>query len=206
MKICIMQPYFIPYPGYYLLNKNVDLFVILDDVEFNRRGFVHRNKIKINNKVSWLTLPLKKQSRGILINNLEFDLKGLQIKKFLKKSELILKNDNINFLKKDLLNFELRPIEYLLNLNNTITDKMKITKKIIYSSTIPIKNQKGENKIISICKYLNASEYVNLPGGKLFYNSENFKKNNIKLKFLEEYKGDKLSILNYMKNDHNFKL
>ncbi len=206
MRICIMQPYFLPYPGYYLLHKNVDLFVILDDVEFNRRGFVHRNKVEINNKISWLTLPLKKKSRGVFINDLEFDLKGYQIEKFLKKLEFFFRDDAISFLKKDLSNFKLKPIEYLFNLNNTITNKINVTKKTIYSSTIPVKNQKGENRIINICKYLNAREYVNLPGGKLFYNSENFVKNDIKLKFLNEYTGDKISILNYIKNDPNFKL
>ena len=124
----------------------------------------------------------------------------------MKKLEFFFRDDAISFLKKDLSNFELKPIEYLFNLNNTITKKINVTKKTIYSSTIPVKNQKGENRIINICKYLDAREYVNLPGGKLFYNSENFVKNDIKLKFLDEYTGDKISILNYIKNDPNFRL
>jgi hypothetical protein len=53
MKICIMQPYFVPYPGYYILFKKVDLFVVFDDVQFNPRSFVHRNKIEVNKNISW---------------------------------------------------------------------------------------------------------------------------------------------------------
>ena len=65
MKICIMQPYFIPYPGYYYLHKEVDTFVILDDVQFNRRGFVHRNKVEFeNNNIKVADFTFKKRSKS----------------------------------------------------------------------------------------------------------------------------------------------
>ena len=58
-----MQPYFYPYYGYFNLINEVDKFVFLDDVQFNRRGWVHRNKLyNYDKKLSWLTLPLKKKT------------------------------------------------------------------------------------------------------------------------------------------------
>lgn len=201
MKICVMQPYFIPYPGYYLLYKYTDIFVILDDVQFNRRGYVHRNKLKFNNHLSWLTLPLKKKGRNTLINELEFDLKSEQMQKFREKIEFITNNESSRDFKNDLLNFEIKPLDYIIKLNNKITNDLGISKKTILSSSIPTLNLKGEEKIIRICKYLNADEYINLPRGKQLYTKDNFKKNRIKINFLKTLPGEKISILNYYQNN-----
>ena len=203
MKICVMQPYFLPYPGYYLLYKYVDVFVILDDVQFNRRGYVHRNKFNINGNVKWLTLPLKKKSREVLINELDFDLKSEQILKFNKQIDIITNNKSMEVFKIDLLNFKIKPLHYINNLNNKITNILGISKKTILSSSLPTKHLKGEGKIIQICKYLKANEYISLPGGKELYNQDNFKKNNIKLSFIKAFPGTKVSIIDYYKNNRD---
>lgn len=203
MKICVMQPYFLPYPGYYFLYKYVDVFVILDDVQFNRRGYVHRNKLNINGNIKWLTLPLKKKSREVLINELDFDLKSEQILKFNKQIDIITNNKSMEVFKIDLLNFKIKPLHYINNLNNKITNILGISKKTILSSSLPTKHFKGEEKIIQICKYLKANEYINLPGGKELYNQDNFKKNNIKLSFIKAFPGTKVSIIDYYKNNRD---
>ena len=62
MKCAIMQPYFLPYIGYFQLLNAVDEFVIYDDVEFSKKGWINRNRILVNGKASYITLPLKKDS------------------------------------------------------------------------------------------------------------------------------------------------
>jgi hypothetical protein len=203
MKICVMQPYFLPYPGYYFLYKYVDVFVILDDVQFNRRGYVHRNKLNINGNIKWLTLPLKKKSREVLINELDFDLKSEQILKFNKQIDILTNNKSMEVFKNDLLNFKIKPLDYINNLNNKITNILGISKKTILSSSLPTTHLKGEEKIIQICKYLKANEYLNLPGGKELYSQVNFKKNNIKLSFIKAFPGIKVSIIDYYKNNRD---
>ena len=49
MKIAIMQPYFFPYIGYWQLINSVDIFIIYDDVNFIKKGYINRNNILINN-------------------------------------------------------------------------------------------------------------------------------------------------------------
>lgn len=203
MKICVMQPYFLPYPGYYFLYKYVDVFVILDDVQFNRRGYVHRNKLNISGNIKWLTLPIKKKSREVLINELDFDLKSEQILKFYKQIDIITNSKSMEVFKIDLLNFKIKPLDYIINLNNKIVNILGISKKTILSSSLPTAHLKGEEKIIQICKYLKANEYINLPGGKELYNQDNFKKNNIKLNFIKAFPGTKVSILDYYKNNRD---
>src|SRR5437868_3898306 len=68
-----MQPYFIPYAGYFRLFAASDLFVIYDCVQFPRRGWVHRNRlIDASGKARWLTLPLEKAPQDVLIRDLRF--------------------------------------------------------------------------------------------------------------------------------------
>ena len=71
--VAIMQPYFIPYTGYFRLFAASDLFVIYDCVQFPRRGWVHRNKlIDASGADRWVTLPLVKAPQNALIKDLEF--------------------------------------------------------------------------------------------------------------------------------------
>ena len=87
MRVTIMQPYFFPYAGYYRLFKESDIFVIYDCVQFPRRGWVHRNKLKnFSNDLDWLTLPITKPNYEdrILNINLRKNYKNLLIERFTK--------------------------------------------------------------------------------------------------------------------------
>lgn len=58
MRTAIMQPYLFPYIGYWQLVNAVDKFVVLDDVNFIKRGFINRNRILINGKSYLFTVPV----------------------------------------------------------------------------------------------------------------------------------------------------
>ena len=62
MKLAIMQPYLFPYVGYWQLIHAVDRFVIYDDVNYIKGGWVNRNRILINETPSYITLPLHQAS------------------------------------------------------------------------------------------------------------------------------------------------
>lgn len=57
-----MQPYFFPYIGYFQLMNAVDTFVIYDNIEFTKKGWINRNRILVNGKDVFITVPLKKDS------------------------------------------------------------------------------------------------------------------------------------------------
>src|ERR1700680_3840117 len=74
-SVAIMQPYFIPYAGYFRLFAASDLFVIYDCVQFPRRGWVHRNRlVDASGTQRWLTLAIAKGPRGTLIRDLRFSI------------------------------------------------------------------------------------------------------------------------------------
>ena len=62
-----MQPYLLPYLGYFQLINSVDKFIFLDDVNFIKSGWINRNKIMVNNEEKYITIPLNKQSQNRLI-------------------------------------------------------------------------------------------------------------------------------------------
>jgi hypothetical protein len=57
-----MQPYFFPYLGYFQLINSVDTFVIYDNIEFTKSGWIRRNRILNGNRDRYIIIPLKKAS------------------------------------------------------------------------------------------------------------------------------------------------
>lgn len=205
MKIAIMQPYFFPYIGYFQLINAVNKFVIYDDVNYIKSGWINRNKILINGKPSLFTLPLSKISSFKLINELKIDRNNYELwkTKFLKKISQAYANALY-------LNPTFKLINNMLNIKDdhistintksiiTISNYLGINTYFVPSSTV-YKNSylKGYDRIIDICKKEKASQYVNPIGGKNLYQKENFAQNNIKLNFLNSKK----IVYNQYKND-----
>ena len=71
--VAVMQPYFMPYAGYFRLFAAADLVAIFDCVQFPRRGWVHRNRLPSRKgEARWLTLPLQKVRTSTQISKLRF--------------------------------------------------------------------------------------------------------------------------------------
>ena len=71
MKISIMQPYFLPYISYWQLIYAVDLFIIFDDVNFIKKGFINRNTILVKGKPHRFSLELNQSSQNKKINEID---------------------------------------------------------------------------------------------------------------------------------------
>ena len=72
--VCIHQPDFLPWLGFFHRLKTCDVFVVLDNVQFIRRGWQHRDRIKTAQGPQWLTVPVKKKGRfDQLIQDVEID-------------------------------------------------------------------------------------------------------------------------------------
>ena len=53
-----LQPSFLPWRGYFDLIKKSDKFIFYDHVQYDKNGWRNRNRIIINNKIKWLTIPI----------------------------------------------------------------------------------------------------------------------------------------------------
>lgn len=195
MKLGIMQPYFFPYIGYWQLINLVDTFVIYDDVTFIKQGYINRNYLLANGQAQLMTLALNGASSNKLINEIQV---GNNPKKILKT---IIQNYSkapyfkvVYLLIEDILMKKEKSLEKYIGYSLIMISKyLEIKTEFIYSSDIQ-KNEvlKAQDRVIEINKQLGATVYINAIGGKELYKKEDFKKENIELKFLKieefEYK------------------
>ena len=192
MKVAIMQPYFFPYIGYFQLINAVDIFVIYDSIEFSKKGWINRNRILVNNKDYVFTLPLKKDSdflnvdERFLSDNWNSDKIKLlnKIKEAYRKAPFY--NDVIVILE-DALNYEDKNLfDFIKNSLIKVLDYLEIKTKIIQSSEVDFDNSlKNQDKVIAICNALKAKTYINPIGGLELYDKEVFKASGIELQFLK---------------------
>ena len=188
-SIAIMQPYFFPYIGYYQLFSAVDTFVFLDDVSFRKKSYINRNSLNHNNREFKFSLSVSKMSQNRLINKHEYidpcEQTILFCNHVYNKKDLVF--DYKEFLKEQIF-FDDQKNVAIIN-QRTITATMNslgIDKEVLRSSSIPRKlGEKGQQRIIAICEYLQADRYINLPGGKSLYSHESFNTVGIDLKFIE---------------------
>ena len=191
MKVAIMQPYFFPYIGYWQLINAVDKFVIYDDVNYINRGWVNRNNILLNGKVQRINLQMVGASQNKLINQIEVSDSELFRKKLLKTIETAYRKapyylETFSIIENIVNNTEKNLAKYLEYSIRRVCKHLQIDTEIIMSSCIQKNNSlKGQDKIIEICKILNADEYYNAIGGQELYSREDFNNIGIKLKFLK---------------------
>lgn len=192
MKIAIMQPYLFPYIGYFQLLNAVDEFVIYDNIQFSKKGWINRNRILVNGGDDYITLPLKKGSDYLnvcerhLSDNWPAERKKIlnRIFECYRKApqlDMVFPLVEKAFLYEETNLFTF--VSYSLTLVNSYLD---IKTPLVVSSTIPIDHSlKGEQKVIEICKARKADAYINPIGGVELYNKEMFKQENINLQFLK---------------------
>jgi WbqC-like protein family len=199
MKLAIMQPYLFPYIGYFQLINAADKFVVYDNIQFTKKGWINRNRILVNGKDEYITLPLKKDSDFLNIDERKL------ADTFKTERIRILRKISGSYSKAPEFNTAYALIESVFNNNEeglfsfiyqsllAVCNYLDIKTEFVISSTLPIDHLlRSQDKVIAICKALHATEYINPVGGVDLYSKENFKQNNIELNFIKatafEYK------------------
>lgn len=191
MKLGIMQPYFLPYLGYWQLMNVVDTYIVYDDVNYIKGGRINRNTILINREAKNINLILSGATPTKHINEILVNDSLVQKRKILSKIQMAYsKAPNYEsvypILEKIFLQQENNLAKYLYNSFKIVGEYLNIQTKILLSSELKKDSSlKGKDKVISICKLLGADEYYNSVGGMELYDKEEFAANGIKLSFLK---------------------
>lgn len=187
MRLAIMQPYFIPYAGYFRLFAATDLFVVYDCVQFPRRGWVHRNRLRdVHGNLDWLTLPLKKAPQDVRIDALAFD--HAREKEWQENGRKFpaLSSPPLQDLPFGVLSG--MPIDYVERLLGHVCGMLNIPFNITRSSALNLPSElKGQDRILAICEHFGTKTYVNSPGGRELYDAAAFQRKGIELTFLSAY-------------------
>lgn len=188
MKLGIMQPYFMPYIGYWQLMAAVDTYVVYDDVNYIKGGWVARNNILLNGQKHMFTVTLNGASPNKLFN--EITIKD-DFKKFSRLIESAYRkapyyNDVVNLLER-IYNYEDKSLgAFMMNSFQVVLDYLGIKTQLLLSSSLNKDNNlRGKDKVKSICRLLDADTYYNAIGGQELYEKDDFKNSGIELFFLK---------------------
>jgi hypothetical protein len=185
-----MQPYFLPYIGYFQLIATVDLFIVYDNIKYTKKGWINRNRILQNGSDALFSLPLKNDSnkldvvqrelavnfdRAKLLNQFkgaygrapQFDLTSPVLERIVQHNE-----GNLFY--------------YIHHSIVQLCKHLGIKTEIRVSSEIDIDHHlKGQEKVLALCKASGADTYINTIGGVELYAKDDFRTQGIDLRFIK---------------------
>lgn len=193
-SVAILQPSYLPWLGFFEQMFRVGVFVIYDEVQFDKNGWRNRNRIKTMQGTQWLTVPVltkgksKPANHAVRINpaanwdqkhlkSIELNYKNLPFfNDFSPKIEEVLKK-KWNFLS-----------DLNLDLTCLIKDYLGIDTPIKLSSEIPSKIKTvtfPEERLVEICSFFGATTFYEGCAGKKYIDESYFRRSGIQLVFQE---------------------
>ena len=188
MTLGIMQPYFMPYIGYWQLMAAVDTYVVYDDVNYIKGGWVARNNILLNGQKHMFTITLNGASPNKLFK--EITIKD-DFKKFSRLIESAYRKApyyaEVSTLLEKIYSYKDKSLgAFMLNSFQVVLDYLDIDTKLVLSSTIEKDNTlRGKEKVKHICQLLGADTYYNAIGGQELYDKNDFRADGIDLYFVQ---------------------
>lgn len=188
-KIAILQSNYIPWKGYFDLINMVDEFIFYDEVQYTKNDWRNRNKIKTNQGLQWLTIPVRQE-------NLEQKIKDTKItdKKWNKKhwtsiSQSYAKSKYFKEYKDIFEELYLNcNEEYLSQINykfiTTVNKILDINTKLSWSNDYELIGGKTE-RLINLCKQANATHYLSGPAAKDYFDNDLARKENIQVEWMD---------------------
>ena len=190
MKVGIMQPYFLPYIGYFQLISSVDIFVVYDNIKYTKKGWINRNRYQLNDKEAIFTIPLKNDSDYLDVaeRRISSDFDRLKLVNRLKGAYARAPHyaPTISLVEQILNCTDDNLFKYIHNSIAEICRYLNIDTRIAVSSTASIDhNLQGSEKVIALCKHFGATTYINPIGGIDLYSRQDFATHGIKLNFIK---------------------
>ena len=190
MKLAIMQPYFLPYIGYFQLIASVDQFIVYDNIKYTKKGWINRNRMLQNGSDVMFSLPLKKDSDSLDVVQRELaadfnrDKLLKQFKGAYRKAPYF---EETMHLIDQIIRFEDNNLfAYLHHSIVRICEHLRITTNIRISSNVDIDHSlQSQDKVLALCLATKAKIYVNAIGGMELYSKNTFQENSIGLKFIQ---------------------
>jgi hypothetical protein len=203
MKVAIMQPYFMPYIGYFQLIDAADLFIVYDNIKYTKKGWINRNRMLRNGKDATFSLPLKSDSDSLDVRDrslaADFDRDKLlqQFEGAYRRAPYF--RQTFPLIERSVRCDATNLFGYLHHAIATTCEHLGISTEIRVSSSIPIDHGlKNQEKVLALCEAVGSRGYVNAIGGMELYAKDEFRARGIDLKFV------KSRPLQYPQFDHPF--
>ena len=188
MRVTILQPSYLPWLGFFEQISRSDKFVLLDDVQYTRRDWRNRNRIRVRENWIWLTVPVQQKSRFSqslletrIDNSVSWRRKHLEtlrqhyckapfFEKYFPRCQQVYEKD-WTFL-----------FDLCLETINLIKEEMGIETPLLRSSEMKPGGEKTE-RLVSICRELGATHYLSGESGSNYIAEEDFSSQGIALEY-----------------------
>lgn len=189
MKVAIMQPYFMPYIGYFQLISAADLFIVYDNIKYTKKGWINRNRMLQNGKDAVFSLPLKRDSDALDVRErsltADFDRAKLlqQFEGAYRRAPYF--RQTFPLIERSVRCEESNLFGFLHHAIASTCEHLGIATEIRVSSSIPIDHGlKNQEKVLALCKAVGARSYFNAIGGMALYAVDEFRAHGIDLRFV----------------------
>ena len=188
MRVTILQPSYLPWLGFFEQMSRSDKFVLLDDVQYTRRDWRNRNRIRVRENWIWLTVPVQQKSRFSqslletrIDNSVSWRRKHLEtlrqhyckapfFEKYFPRCQQVYEKD-WTFL-----------FDLCLETINLIKEEMGIETPLLRSSEMKPGGEKTE-RLVSMCRELGATHYLSGESGSNYIAEEDFSSQGIALEY-----------------------
>ncbi len=177
--VAIVQSCYVPWKGYFDLIQSADAFVLYDDVQYTRRDWRNRNRIKTSNGARWLTIPVNVKGRyhqricDVTVSDANWPLhhwesirhayaRAPYFDHYAAELEALYRDCDESFLSGINASF-LR----------TICDWLGIRTPLIGSDTFELPSDR-QDRLIAICRQLDATHYLSGPNAKTYIDETRF--------------------------------
>lgn len=185
-----MQPYFLPYIGYFQLIGAVDSLIIYDNIKYTKKGWINRNRLLLNGQATTFTLPIKQGSDNL-------DVVQRELATDFERSKLLNQfrgayaraphfAQTFPLLEHIIQCEENNLFRYIRHSIAELCTYLGLTTGLHTSSEIDIDHSlKAQDKVLALCQAMGAHTYVNPPGGTELYDRATFQTHGIELRFIQ---------------------
>ena len=189
-RAAVMQPYFLPYIGYFQLIAAVDVFIVYDDIQYTKKGWINRNRLLRSGEPVIFSIPLKSDSDYLDIGERELAVA-------FRPSELVRQFDGayrrapyfaetMALIERVMACPERNLFGFLEWSITSTCGHLGIPTRIERSSSLGVDRElRREQRVFALCRAVGATTYINPPGGRDLYDPADFAANGIELRFLE---------------------
>ncbi len=177
MIVAAHQPSYLPWLGYLDKMAKADVFVVMDDLQYEAQNFQNRNRVKLNDRAGWLTVPLERGGQldricDKRIQNHVNPREHWQRRHWTAIKIHYGKSPHFARYADELEDLYTRPWTRLVELDLHVLEMARrwfgITRPILTSSSLELTGQKTE-RIIDLCRKVGAKVYLSGRGGSTTY-------------------------------------
>lgn len=192
MTLGVMQPYFLPYLGYWQLLARVDRFVVYDNIQYTKQRWINRNRYLREGRPAWFTVPLKRASDYLHVRDREIAADFDRAKLLRTLASSYRRAPQFDAVFPWVERVVRAPVTNLFDyLHHSLIETavfLGIQTPLVVSSTLDIDHTlTAEGKVLAICRATGARRYLNPIGGESLYSAALFAAAGVHLDFLRPH-------------------